>query len=117
MRLFHKEVFWPAPLERLMPRGVQNAIYSNHAHRAAQNDRYGHIMLPKFFNLDEAYIFEAECYGPDLKVVFRYPYDEVFDLVVAAIPQRRSGLYVKTVWLNARTDNHKTLDKEKYTQC
>ena len=115
MRTYHKEVSWPEQLDMLMPTGMIDAKYSRHAENAAQTDRYGEILLPAYFTMERAWIFEAEIDGSHLKIVFRYPHDDQYDMVVAALVEF-DQLYVKTVWLNAVNDTHKTLNAENYAK-
>ena len=45
------------------------------------------------------------------KVVYRVNYSDTHDLIVVVIPER---WFVKTVWLNAKSDKHQTLNKNRY---
>lgn len=87
--------------------------YSPHALNAAADDRYGNIVnLPKSLDTSKAQVIEVEMEGSKTtKVVYRIPYNEEYDLVMAVIPDRR---FVKTVWLNKNSDLHNTLDTSKY---
>jgi hypothetical protein len=116
MALYHREVFWPYRVEKQIPIGIQSLTYSKHAIREANSDRYGTIKLPVAVDMSNAYVFEAEVNqrGEVSKVVFRVQLDPQRDLVIVGIP--RSTMFVKTVWVNLRTDNHKTLRKNRYVQ-
>jgi hypothetical protein len=87
--------------------------YSFHARKAAKTDRYGEISLPEVLDTSAAMVIEVEggLYDEETKVVYRLPHDDEFDLVMAVIPQRA---FVKTVWLNRKSDGHGTLDESKY---
>jgi hypothetical protein len=114
--LYHTEVCWPKRIRNKLPFGVRSVSYSNHAIKASKDDRYGSFVLPQSVDLHQAQIFEAEETSknkPLDKIVFRYPMGDGRSLVVAAIPRKR-GLFVKTVWINVDSDNHQTLDKNKY---
>ena len=52
-------------------------------------------------------------FGRVAKVVVRAELDDVNDVVLVLIPGPREWR-VKTVWLNNRTDSHKTLDRSRY---
>lgn len=63
--------------------------------------------LPDYINLTQVDIVEMEvANGRPFKVLARQPYDGIYDLVHVIL---LSGMVVKTVWLNRRSDNHKTL--------
>lgn len=116
MALYHRDVHWPKRIQNKLPFGVRTLSYSQHAVKASQDDRYGIIQLPHKVNLDTVSVVEAEELdknSPISKIVFRFPLDEGRDLVVAAIPER-TGLFVKTVWINVANDSHKTLRKNEY---
>jgi hypothetical protein len=79
--------------------------YSPHSLEKAQVK--GIEDLPDFINLRQVDIVEMEvANGKPFKVLARQPYDGRYDLVHVIL---LSGMIVKTVWLNDRTDNHKTL--------
>jgi len=109
MALYHKDIFLPAAARAL--RFAVMLRYSAHARRAATNDRYGDINLPRVFNSDNAELVEAEVEnGKVRKMVYRQPYNGENDLVIVLNPD---GL-VRTVWLNQTNDSHRTLDTTKY---
>lgn len=87
--------------------------YTIHAFDSAENDQYDVILLPATINLSKTDIFEIEIGKHDTieKICIRMSYSKDYDLCMAIIPD---GLIVKTVWLNSRDDNHKTLDKTRY---
>ena len=70
---------------------------------------------PNFINLTQVELVEMEvAYGKPFKVVVRQPYDGEFDIVHVILLK---GLIVKTVWLNSRSDKHRTLkNKSQYVQ-
>jgi hypothetical protein len=111
-KLYHFQVYMPdLPLNF----GKQRLNYSNHALNASRDDRYGDIQLPTFIDTNTAKIIEVEIQNDRYltKVVYRVPYSETHDLIVVAIPER---WFVKTVWLNAKSDKHQTLNKNRYEQ-
>lgn len=116
-RLYHSEVFMPPQLAKPCYRG--RLSYTNHAKRAAMDDRYGPIPLVFDFVPEEATLIESEVeQGPCgryiyvVKQVWRLPLDDTRDLVMAITHDGR----VKTVWVNLRSDKHKTLDRKKYCE-
>jgi hypothetical protein len=79
--------------------------YSPHSLEQAQVK--GIEDLPDFINFTQVEIVEMEvANGRPFKVLARQPYDGRYDLVHVIL---LSGMVVKTVWLNQRSDNHKTL--------
>lgn len=112
--LFHKDIGLPISPNRIIFHAQLK--YSNHALKAAQNDRYGKINLPETLNtkLDNVTLIELETKnGKPFKGVYRMPYNDKHDIVIVLLYETR---LVKTVWLNSKTDAHKTLDVSKYTK-
>jgi hypothetical protein len=107
-KLYHFELGFPEGLRTSF--GVVSLKYTNHAKRAASNDRYGKINLPKTIDTNGAKCIEAEVTnGVASKLVYRVGYDEDLDIVMVL----RSNLVI-TVWFNKKSDKHKTLDASKY---
>lgn len=110
--LFHKDVFLPEFSKKPVYAGPLH--YSQHARNVAQEGGgHGAIELPATLNSKEAVLVEVELdnrTGSVQKQVWRQPLNEEWDLCFPLIP----GGVVKTVWLNHRTDTHKTLDKTKF---
>jgi hypothetical protein len=78
--------------------------YSPHAYQEAEKDG---IELPDFINLSQVDIVEMEvANGKVFKLLARQPYDGEWDMVHVILLR---GMLVKTVWINRRDDNHKTL--------
>lgn len=110
--LFHTEVGLPkwftAPTGRVALR------YTAHALRASADDRYGEIRVFKTMTLDRLDIIEIEAEGRNVtKILYRGRLDNERDLCMAVIPGRTTWT-VKTVWVNLRTDAHRTLDRSRY---
>lgn len=93
--------------------GVIDLNYSNHALQAANNDRYGNIDLPDSVDTNKAKLIELEVVNNRYlsKIVYRMEYDSEYDICIVIIPER---WFVKTVWLNRKSDKHRTLDRSKY---
>lgn len=108
-RLYHCDVYLPAGLKAPVYEGELH--YTEHAKRAAQDDRYGTIPLPKFFAAEGAQLIEVETQaGFPVKQLWRRKLDKDNDLVMAITKDGR----VKTVWLNRSDDKHRTLQVDKY---
>ncbi len=76
------------------------------------NDRYGIIDLPTSVNISTSKIIEVEVINNKVtKMVFRTKYDATFDIIIV---MNLPDLSVRTVWLNKRSDKHRTLDRNKY---
>lgn len=112
MPLYHTDIFIPTDLK--LPKGTIFLNYSRHAKRAAISDRYGHIPLPDAINLSDYKVIEVEVIEDEVtKVLYRGQLDEERDLCIVLIP---SSSFVKTVWVNLRSDTHRTLDTSKYVK-
>lgn len=114
MALYHKDIGFPAELKR--PNGAFLVNYSDHALRAAADDRFGSIKLPAAIDFRpgrgaELIECETDAAGLIVKAVWRIPHDEDNDIVMVILMQRK---LVKTVWLNRHDDLHATLDAAKY---
>ena len=119
--LFHKSLGFPKGIK--LPAGRKRLVLTNHARMAAQNDRYGsfaHLLsLHTSFDPANAELIEIE--SDDKihvgKALYRVPLapNSKLDVVLAAVPYRDSYV-VKTLWINERTDKHRTLKVERYTK-
>ena len=110
--LYHKEIGFPNDIQ--LPGGILELNYSKHAKMAAMTDRYGHVKLPREINISKCDLIEIETKHNKLqKCVYRTSYDNKYDITIVIIPKRN---YVKTIWLNSKYDNHKTLKVEKYAK-
>ncbi len=110
--LFHKDVFIPEHARQPLHQGALR--YGNHAsHVSTNGGDYADIELPRQFSAEDAILIEAELdakTGQVIKQVWRQRMNEEWDLCFPML----AGGFVKTVWLNRRTDTHKTLDKKKF---
>ena len=110
MLKYHTEVGIPEDVQTQF--GQMLLDYSQHALQAAQNDRYGTIDLPRSLDTSKAQVIEVETDGKRThKVLYRVPYNNEYDLLMAVDPRRR---FVRTVWLNRNDDLHNTLDPSQY---
>ncbi len=107
--LYHFSIGFPKDVVKVS--GIFKLIYSYHAIKASENDRYGKIQLPTILDVDSALLVEMEVVdGVMVKGVYRVPYDHQCDLIIVMLVDGK----VKTVWLNYNSDKHCTLDKSKY---
>lgn len=116
--LYHASVGFPKKWIDYLPRGFspRNVYlkYGSHAREEAMKDRYGDITLPRAISFTEGglKIIEMEIQGQSVtKLVVRMSYDADKDITIVFNP---ADGFVRTVWLNEKTDTHKTLDKSKY---
>lgn len=112
MSLYHFELGFPRNIK--LPGGTMQLVYSQHALTAAVSDRYSQkkITLPTHIDFTKMQFIEIEVLeGALTKVVVRGSYSADYDLVFVIIPYTR---LVKTVWLNACRDTHRTLDRGRY---
>lgn len=122
MILYHPEVFLPDFYVK--PTGDVLLKYTAHARRAARTDRYGMIDIESMdvLDLDEVEVVEIGVdNGAVVKYVVRGGYDNEHDIVLVLVammePSRTWGTkraVVKTVWLNKKSDTHRTLDRKRY---
>lgn len=111
--LYHKDIGFP---KVALPTGIFHLKeYSNHALRAAKDDRYGEAKtLPKLLNMAVCDLVEIEVEDAEVvKAVVRFPYSLDLDLVIVFMPTHPLNK-VKTVWFNKKSDKHKTLQHWKY---
>lgn len=109
--LYHKDVFLP---QRVKETAVLKLQYSLHARTEAESDRYGRISLPLVLDTRRADLIEAEVEPVSrrvLKRVYRAPLDKERDIVLVVNPDG----FVRTVWVNLKTDQHRSLDKRKFS--
>lgn len=111
--LYHKDIGFPD--DAILPKGFSPVVrlnYGGHARQEAMQEKYGTLRLPAAVDIRKGEIIEIGVEGKMVtKMVVRFPYDQVKDIVIVImIP---TG-FVKTVWANLKTDKHKTLDRSRY---
>lgn len=114
--LYHKDVYIPEDIKyKLNALSPVQLIYSRHAILAAQDDKYlsQGIKLVKEITFTYKNVIELELTAAGIvKLVVRLSYNKDLDITYVI---GKGGL-VRTVWLNLKTDLHKTLDHTKYTK-
>jgi len=114
MALYHIDIYVPKyVLDAIPKRGTMRLTSSEHALEQAAKKGF---TLPNIIDFSTAEAFEIQTeeryHTRNLtKVVFRTPYDKVYDLCLAI--NTFKGIII-TAWLNERTDNHATLYADKY---
>lgn len=112
-RLYHKDIGFPDDVN--LPRGFSPVVhlrYGGHAREESLVDKYGKLELPRAIDVRKVELFEIGVTGNVVtKMAVRLSYDEKKDLVIVFKP---SDGFVKTVWANLKTDQHKTLNRAKY---
>ncbi len=110
--MFHKDVYIPDFARVPLFEGRLN--YARHAQNvSAGQGQLAQIELPEVFDASKATLVEVELCprtGAVEKQVWRMPLDETNDLCFPML----AGGFVKTVWLNARSDTHTTLQRTRY---
>jgi hypothetical protein len=98
--------------------GSIELVYSEHAIKAASEDRYG--PLPRFGCVEfDAALDVVEVTmenGEPVKAVLRIPVDDRLDVVYVLLRPEAGRALVKTMWGNLGSDAHSTLDKSKYVR-
>ncbi len=111
MLLFHMEIGFPHWFRP--PTAVVAPQYGDHSRFEAQVDRYGHITLPATIDLSKFKVIEIGVEGQRVvKMLVRGRLDSTRDICIVLT----STGFVKTVWVNLRTDTHRTLDRSKYAR-
>lgn len=111
--LYHAEVRLPEGYRH--PRATVTVQYSNHAMMESRRDRYGSITLPESIDLSNFDTVEVEVIGGRVhKIVVRGALDSQRDVVYVLMPKAGRPWFCKTVWVNLRTDSHRTLDRSRY---
>jgi hypothetical protein len=107
MRTYNEQVYMPYTLPR------HRIVLRPTRHATAQARRKG-FEIPGTLSLAECKLIEVtvDPSGNEVKWLVRTRYDAVHDICIVYL---RTGL-VKTAWLNARTDTHKTLVRSRYVQ-
>ena len=109
-KLYHCELGFPKGLKHKF--GIIPVTYTQHAQKAAEDDRYGKMVLPSTINTTTARCIEAEVKDSVVtKLVYRLKYNHELDMIVVL----SRDCSVRTVWFNKRSDRHSTLDASKYT--
>lgn len=111
MDLYHFEIGFPDTFKA--PTHLVRLRWTKHADRARTNDRYGDIPRATFLDLSKCQVIEIGVEaGKVIKYVMRTRLDDERDLCIVLIPGKEWT--IKTVWVNLKTDLHKTLDRSKY---
>lgn len=111
--LYHKDVFLPKRIRGLLPSGIKQLQYSEHALRASKEDRFGAISLPTSAEFVKCELIEVDTLYS--KFVLRMGLDNNRDLVIVVIPTDDKKVWlVKTVWVNLKNDTHTTLNHSVY---
>lgn len=116
--LYHKNLGLPKELlYKLNHIKEVSLTYSRHAIIASQSDRYAtrRIKLRDklSFKADDVIELETDANGSLLKLVVRVSYNADLDIIYVL----SRGGFVKTVWLNKKTDLHETLNESKYERA
>ena len=111
--LYHRDIGLPQHLVNKVVGLSMNLQYSRHAQLECIKDKRAVIRPPRTATITKENLVEIET--PDdqtvTKVVIRVKYDDRNDLVMPLIPDRG---FVKTCWLNDRTDAHYHLNHAAY---
>jgi len=111
MNLYHVELGLPPGFA--LPGDRVNLRWTNHAEHARTSDRYGVIPKVSTLPLSVFSVIEVGMEGRRVaKVVVRGSLNKTQDAIFVLIPG--SEWTVKTVWINEKNDQHKTLDRSRY---
>ena len=118
--LYHKEVYWKTWFDAAAIRLINNK-YSYHlrnhfAYTDAKHDitadKLDAIIDELLTHKRNGYIYEVEADGNHVvKAVIRTSYNDTYDVSIVF------GVnHVRTAWINAKTDKHRTLNTAKYSR-
>lgn len=107
--LYHRDVGFPKDLSDGITPDTK-LTYTRHALRAAEDERLGRLpqRVPEHFDVIEVEVVNKRV----TKSVIRFRFTLKDDLVLVVLPD---GV-VKTVWVNAHTDSHRTLNTSRYAR-
>ena len=110
-KTYHRNVFMPAHI-RALPETTVPIFPTRHALNAAATERFGAFSIPDSILFDGSKIVEADVEdGVLTKLVVRISHNENYDAIyIFTVPERR----LKTCYLNAVDDLHRTLDPAPY---
>lgn len=118
-QLYHYTLGFPKDIQAILTQAKRTQFeltltYSAHAKKESAKDRYlDKINLPNSINCNKCIPIEIETQnGIFHKVVYRTSYNKVFDICYVILV---ANSLVKTIWLNRKTDKHRTLNESKYT--
>lgn len=114
MDLYHADVRLPegfvAPTHRV------ELKWTRHSDTARMDDRYGEIKRFKTATLGRLEVIEVGMIqGQVAKILFRGRYTDELDVCMVLLPGKTFWT-VKTVWINERSDEHRTLDTSRYVK-
>jgi hypothetical protein len=113
---YHKLLGLPAGAAALWA-GKLNLRWGHHAQKEADIDRYGKVEQFDSGEFEASDIVEVTMEaGQPVQGVARYPYSDNLDLVMVLGKPEADVAFVKTVWFNQASDNHKSLDRSKYNR-
>lgn len=117
--LYHPEVYLPACNP---PSGHVKVLWSRHARTASRSDRYGEIPIAASIDLTDFQLVElARSDGVDTKYVMRGTLDTERDVIYVLRPVFKANgeraFLIVTVWINLKSDSHRTLNRGRYARA
>lgn len=122
-RLYHKKVYWENDFDTLA-KELFNTNYSTHlweillfkGEKGVAAKDLDRIITEIMDCKRNYYLYEVETVGYNqlIKAVIRTSFDIHNDINLVFAKDREGKLFVRTAWLNSKTDFHTTLDKSRY---
>ena len=116
--VYHTSIGFPKDFVKMLPKGFNPRHivlrYGRHAQIEAENDKNGRIRPPRVISFEwkDLELFEIEIEnGVVVKMAVRIPHDREHD--VSIVFNTHNG-FVRTIWLNKKSDVHKSLNMSKY---
>lgn len=116
IRLYHRDIYMPHVIsEHVWKLNMSQIEVSKHAHDKAI-ERDIHIFLSDLYHIEGKHVVEAELIdGVLTKIVIRKTHSPYYDVCyVLRWDMMKQRLVLITAWLNAKLDDHSTLDASKY---
>lgn len=116
--LYHRDVYLPASLVNLLPKGLLNVYTTQHARERARQLGLGYCPSCLDCRDIDTEVIEVDTDdNGQVKIVYRVPYSTKSDLCLAVLfcdEGAESFFLLKSCWLNDKLDTHKTLDTTRY---
>lgn len=109
-KVFHRDVYLPFPPHVTLT----YLLLSRHAKERAREKG---IRLDNLTPETLLEVIEVTIQGSSItKMLVRGSYDSHRDICIVFIPSLSGSSFIKTIWLNYKSDKHATLDKSKFEQ-
>ena len=111
---YHKEIGFPKSL--IFPKYLVHLHWTDHACDKMNSFGLagGKLLKTHIYKKDTIEVEVNDKTGIITDIVVRLPYSQKYDIAFALSITKTKHAVIKTVWLNNKKDQHKTLDRSKY---